>query len=182
MNNTVLIDPTPPEGDQQRVDAIFTGIEKALGFVPDGLKLYGVSPPLLESFVGAIGYFKGQERLGQELLAMIRYVTSSRNECSFCIGFNEAILLQLGKELDDIHATRDDLDKAPLAQNEKALLQLALDSLESPETIDRSRIEQAKSMGWDERDIFDAVYVAANNRAFTTLLKTFNVDHQGSLG
>ncbi len=181
MNDTVLINPASPTEDEKRVNAIFSAIEKSLGFVPDGIKLYAVSPPLLESFVGAIGYFRGQERLSQELLALIRYVTSSRNHCNFCIDFNEGILLQLGKTLDVIRAAADDLDKAPLPENEKALLQFALDALEQPEAIDSSRIDALKARGWEDRDLFDAVFVAANNRGFTTLLKTFNVDHQGAL-
>lgn len=181
MSDSVLINPTTPSDDEKRVGAIFAAVEKSLGFVPDGLKLYAISPPLLESFVGAIGYFRAHERLSQELLAFIRYVTSSRNRCNFCIDFNEGILLQLGKTVEAIHATGDDPGNAPLEVAEKALLQFALDSQEQPEKIDRSRIDALRSLGWEERDMFDAVYVAANNRAFTSLLKTFNVDHQGAL-
>ncbi len=181
MNDKVLIDPTTAADERKSVDAIFSAIEESLGFIPEGLKLYGISPPLLKSFVTAIGYFRSQTRLSQELLAMIRYLSASRHDCRFCIDFNEAILLQLGKELDDIRASRENPDTAPLSDKEKALLKYALDALEEPDAIDEARTEALREQGWSDRDIFEATYVAANNRAFTTMLKTFKLHRQGQL-
>ncbi|WP_419622797.1 hypothetical protein [Thiolapillus sp.] len=53
----VLVNPVIPESDQELVSNIFGGVEELLGFVPAGLRLYGISPPLLQSFVGSVGYF-----------------------------------------------------------------------------------------------------------------------------
>ncbi len=181
MHDNALIDPQPPASDARQVEAVFAMIEESLGFVPDGLRLYGVSPPLLKSFVTAIGHFRGQDRLSQELLATIRYLSASRNHCEFCIDFNEAILLQLGKDQSAIRASRDNPDAAPLPESEKALLKLALDALEDADAIDAARLDGLRQQGWRDRDIFEAVYVAANNRAFTTVLKTFGIHKQGQL-
>lgn len=181
MKDNVLINITPPVADQKQVESIFAKIEESLGFVPDGLRLYGVSPALLKSFVTAIGYFRSQERLSQELLATIRYLTANRNHCAFCIDFNEAILLQLGKNRDQLRAAREDVDKAPLPNNEKALLKFALAALDNPSSTGPDDIANVKTHGWSDRDLFDAVFVAANNRAFTTVLKTFGIERQGQL-
>ncbi len=63
-----LIDPVPPQGDEARVAALLGIIEQELGFVPDGLRLYGISPPLLETFLGTVGYFRsGAGGLSPEL-------------------------------------------------------------------------------------------------------------------
>ena len=180
MKKQPLIIPTLSNEDQQRVDTIFKEVEKNMGFIPDGLRLYSISPPILESFLGIIGYFMSHQGLRPELLAMIRYMTSSQAECKFCIDFNEAILVQLGIDLDDIRATKDDVNNAPLENNEIALLKLALQSNDNPETMDEKAMQAAKTLGWTERDIFETVFIAANNRAFTTMLKTFNVEQQGS--
>ena len=53
-----LLNPAPPEAQQAQVEAIFGQVEQHLGFVPDGLRLYGISPPLLEAFVGNVAYFR----------------------------------------------------------------------------------------------------------------------------
>lgn len=181
MSHSALITPTAPSADQARVEAIFAQVQEQMGFVPDGLKLYGISPPLLESFVATIGYFRGHSKFRQELLAMIRYLASSNNECTFCIDFNESILLHLGLELDQIRASQTSPDRAPLPDNEKVLLNLALNAMKDPDSIAEQDIQQAKDQGWDERDIFEAVLIAANNHAFTTVLKTFKVHHQGAV-
>ncbi len=182
MKDNVLIDITPPAAERKQVEATFAMIEESLGFVPDGLRLYGISPALLKSFVTAIGYFRAQDKLSQELLATIRYLTASKNSCAFCIDFNEAILLQLGKDRDELQAMREDVEKAPLPDNEKALLKFALGAVDDPDATDAEKIAKLKALGWTDRDIFDAVYVAANNRAFTTMLKTFGIERQGQLG
>ncbi len=182
MNDNVLIDITPPDTDRNQVETVFSMIEESLGFVPDGLRLYGVSPALLKSFVTAIGYFRAQDRLSQELLATIRYLTASKNDCSFCIDFNEGILLQLGKDRAELQAAREDIQKAPLPDNERALLEFALAALDNPDSASAEDIAKMKALGWTDQDIFEAVYVAANNRAFTTMLKTFGIERQGQLG
>ena len=87
------VNPVIPESDQELVSNIFGGVEEHLGFVPAGLRLYGISPPLLQSFVGTVGYFMGYERLSQKLLAFVRYLVSSDANCHFCIDFNGAILM-----------------------------------------------------------------------------------------
>ena len=182
MSNTALITPTVATEDQARVEAIFAQVKEQMGFVPDGLKLYSISPPLLESFLGTVGYFRGHPTFRQELLAMIRYLASSKNNCTFCIDFNESILLHLGLELDDIRNSRENPDQAPLPDHENVLLTLALNALNTPDAINTEDVRKAKASGWDERAIFEAVLMAANNQAFTTVLKTFNIHHQGELG
>ena len=180
MSNKPLITPTLNDDDKQRVDAIFEQVEQSMGFVPDGLRLYSVSPAILESFLGAVGYFMSHPTLRPELLAMIRYLTSSKVGCSFCIDFNEAILVKLGINLDDVRAARDNVNQAPLEDKEIALLKIALNSNDNPDSMDEKVMEEARTLGWTEREIFDAVFIAASNRAFTTVLKTFNVEQQGS--
>lgn len=177
---TSLISPTVPADDSQKVNAILSGVEQHLGFVPDGLRLYSMSPPLLEAFVGNVGYFMSHPRLSQELLASIRYLVSTRANCSFCIDFNAGILMNLGKSEEDLAAARQDPDKAPLGDEEKLLLKIALRAIDAPEGITEADLQAAVAAGFSERDVFDAVVAAANNRALTHVLRTFKIEHQGA--
>jgi len=56
-----LLNPIPPAGQENRVEAVYQAIQNHIGFVPDGLRLYSFSPPLLETFVGNVSYFNSGE-------------------------------------------------------------------------------------------------------------------------
>ena len=182
MNKQVrqpLLQPTPPAAEAMRVETILNGVKERFGFVPDGLRLYGLSPTLLENFLAGVGYFMNHPRLEQQLLAMIRYLGSVRVECPFCIDFNEAYLAQLGADLDQVRASRGDIDKAPVSAAALPLLRLALKGLDNPDAVNEADLDAVRKHGWSDSDMFDVVAVAAQNRAFTTLLKTFKVEQQG---
>lgn len=178
-NNQPLLHPIPPSGDEDRVAAVLGAIEQKLGFVPDGLRLYSFSPPLLESFVSNIGYFNSGERLSPSLMAMIRYMVSWNSKCQFCIDMNEGFLTNMGVSLDAVRAARTDPDAAPVTDKEKPLLKIALKAVTAPESVNSSDMDAARAQGWNDRDIFDVVAQAASNRAFSYVLRTFNVEHHG---
>lgn len=179
--DTPLISPQPPAEDIQRVNAIFDAIQERIGFIPDGMRLYSLSPPLLETFIGNVSYFNGGGTgLSPELTAMIRYLVSWQAGCSFCIDMNEGFLVSLGKELDSVRAARNNPELAPLPDRDKALLRLALKASNSPEFVSKDDLDQAREHGWQERDLFDTVVQAASMRAFNIVLRTFKIEHQGA--
>ncbi|MCB1870813.1 MAG: hypothetical protein H6964_11000 [Chromatiaceae bacterium] len=181
-DRSALIHPRIPEGDETKVAAILGAIEAHLGFVPDGLRLYSFSPPLLESFISNINYFNmGGTHLSPALTAMIRYQVSWDSGCSFCVDMNEGFLTNMGMKLDSIRASRGVPEAAPLDNKDKALLMLATKSVTTPEAIGQADLAEVRRYGWDDRAIFDAVVQAANNRAFNYVLRTFNIEHQGAL-
>ncbi|MBV2091030.1 MAG: hypothetical protein KUF72_09075 [Candidatus Thiodiazotropha sp. (ex Ctena orbiculata)] len=180
MNTTALIDPTPPNEDMESVEAIFKSIEKSFGLLPDGLVLYGISPPLLKSFVDSFSYLANHDQLSQQLLGLIRYLNSNSVECPYCIDFNAGFLVGLGTTPEQLQATLEEIGNAPLNENEKALLSFTMKSLNEPENITREDLQTVRDCGFTDRNIFDAVVAAANNRAFTTVLKTFDVIQQGA--
>ena len=175
---TALLDPTPPQAERARVDAVFEMAEEMLGFVPAGMRLYGVSPSLLELFAGTVGYFRNGTALSPRLTAMIRYLVSDRADCRFCVDLNEGFLTSMGEDLEQVRAVRDDIARAPLDERERPLLQLALHAVTDPEQDAAALIAAARDAGWKEREIFDAVLQAASNRAFNHVLKTFNIETQ----
>lgn len=174
-----LLQPAAPAGEEERVATIFHMAEQHLGFVPDGLRLYSISPPLLETFFTTVGYFRNGTSLSPVLTTMIRYLVSSAAECRFCIDLNEGFLDHLGIDINRARRARDDLSQAPVADNERILLDIALRSVSDPHSVDQADIDAAHAQGWDDRAIFDAVAQATSNRAFNYLLRTFNVEQQG---
>ena len=175
-----LLSPRPPEGEEERIAAIFASVEQHIGFVPDGLRLYSLSPPLLENFMSNVGYFNSGERVSPALMVVIRYLVSSDAKCQFCIDLNEGFLANMGVDLDRARAARSNLDAAPVEEKEKPLLSIALKAVKDPESVTEADVNAARAQGWGDREIFDVVAQAASNRAFNYVLRAFNVEHQGA--
>lgn len=175
-----LLTPVPPPGEEQRVEAVLEMARQHLGFVPDGLRLYSFSPPLLENFFSNVGYFLNGTSLSPLLTTMIRYLVSAGAHCQFCIDLNEGFLDQMGVDLDTARAARANPALAPVTEAEHALLDIALRAVTDPEGVDATAIEAARAQGWSDREIFDAAAQAVNNRAFNFMLRTFNIEQQGA--
>jgi len=175
-----LISPQTPAGDEQRVAAVFNAIQERMGFVPDAMRLYSLSPPLLENFAGHVSYFNGGgTHLSPELTSMIRYLVSWQSGCTYSTDINEQILIKLGLDQSAVRAARNNPELAPLSDQDKALLRLALKAANSPEFVGQEDLDQARAYGWQERDLFDTVVQAANIRAFNIVVRTFKLEHQG---
>lgn len=179
MTSTVLINPESPSAEKEKVDAILQSVEDGFGFIPDGLTLYGISPPLLETFTGTFGYFMGHDELTPELFTMIRYLVSSEVNCSYCIDFNGGLLIDMGKTAEQLQATRENIDHAPLSELESALLKISIASVNDPVAVTQDDLQKARDLGASDRNIFDVVVAASSNKAFTQVLRTFNVIEQG---
>ncbi len=179
-NNHALIQPKAPAGEEEKVAGMLGAMEQHLGFLPDGLKLYSFSPPLLETFIGNISYFNSGSRLDPRLMAMIRYLVSWQANCSYCIDLNETFLAGMGVDLAAVRAARNNVDAAPLPLRELQLLKFALRSVNDPDHISDTDLALLRDEGWTDRDIFDVVVQAANNRAFNNILRTFKIEHQGA--
>ena len=142
------------------------------------MRLYGISPPLLESFAGTVGYFRSGTTLSPLLTTTIRYLVSERASCRFCIDMNEGFLAKLGVDVDTARAARQDPSLAPVSARELPLLKLALHAVSEPDADASALVAEARQAGWSDREIFDAVLQAASNRALNLVLKTFNVETQ----
>jgi alkylhydroperoxidase family enzyme len=173
------IQPTPPAEEHAKVEAIFQAVEGQMGLVPDAVRLYGISPPLLGAFLSGVGYFHGGIRLSAALTAMIRYLVFCASECRFCIDLNEARLVGVGLGLDRLRAAGENPALAPLPPAELTLLGLALTAVQDPTRATPEPIEEAKAAGFGEREVFDAVVLAANNKALNIVLESSRVETQG---
>lgn len=180
MTNHVLINPEIPAEEGGHVERILKGVKMRLGFVPAGLRLYAVSPPVLEQFVNMVGYFMEHPRLDVKLMVFIRYLVSSVANCRFCIDLNASILLEMGVTPEQLEAARNDADDVPLDNANRTLLKIALASIAAPDDVSQADIDLAKAQGFTDRDVFDAVIIAANNKAFTHVLRTFKVEEQAA--
>jgi len=173
------IDVTPPASATEQVEQLIAPYAQILGRTPGGLNMLGVSPPVLEHYLGTLDYYMQHPTLGQPLLTFIRYLVSWRGHCDYCVDLNEAFLMGAGLELEAIRAAREAPEQAPLEPRDKAMLLLALDAVDHPERITAERTETLRAAGWTDRDMFDAVWHATGNRAFGRTADAFGLTPDG---
>lgn len=165
------------ENVEPQVAAIYGQIEEAMGRVPNALRLYSVSPGLLEQQWAQIGYYRQHPSLGFHLLALIRMLVSQDNQCAYCVGFNEAMLIQVGGlDAELVAAIKQDPDEAPLSGKDKALLRFVLRATRDPLSIRADDVDELRGLGWTDSEMLDAVQHGARNVAVDVVFNTFKID------
>jgi uncharacterized peroxidase-related enzyme len=134
------------------------GIRGLVAFRPEtGRSLYQLAEALL---VGDSPLSRGE----RETIAAF---VSRRNECDFCMDSHAAAARHL---LGDAHATVDavlsDPDTAPVTAKLKALLTIAGKVQRGGRTVTDDDVAAARAEGATDRDIHDAVLIAASFSMF----------------
>jgi len=177
---TPLMQPTPPVGQEEAVEKMLVAANEVMGFVPDPLLLMGVSPDILSEFTEFLSYYEMHPRLNSNLLAMMRYLVASRNDCKYCVTTSEGIMVENGMDLDDLRSAQEDPSTAPLPQKEKVLLILVLKMVLNSDEVEAADLEIAHANGWEDKDIYEAANYTVRNYAVDLLLKALKVDGQGA--
>lgn len=100
-------------------------------------------------------------------------MAASDCDYEYCINFNQNILIAAGANEQALEAIKDDPDKAPLEDNERAMLKFVSKAIKTPEAIMQSDVEALHNAGWDDSDILDAVAHGAFMQGHSTLMKAF---------
>jgi AhpD family alkylhydroperoxidase len=102
-----IISTVTPEQASGKVAEVYGQIQQMMGRVPKAFQLYSSSPVLLEQGMQQIAYYMQHPTLSFPLLAMVRMLVSQHNDCQYCVGFNESMLMQMaGLAPEQVAATR----------------------------------------------------------------------------
>ena len=172
-----LIHTVEPRSAEGSVAAIFREVEQVMGRVPSGMQLYANSPALLDQQWQVIGYYAQHPRLSFAFGSAVRMLVSQENDCDYCLGFNEALLIdRCGWTPEQVAATKRDATAAPLDVKEKALLRFVLETVNSRRPASRDNIDGLLKLGWTTGDILDAVALGARNVAVDIIFNTFQLE------
>jgi hypothetical protein len=142
--------------------------------VPEPLVMMSASPDLAYHQSNLIRYFRSQERLDLGLLATIRYLVAWEYDYQFCINFNAGLLQQAGgMSAADLVNLRAHPEQVPLEESQKEMLLFVLKAVKSPEKVKKADVEKLHQLGWNDRNIFDAVYHGASMVALSIMFKAF---------
>ena len=169
-----LIQTYTPENATGQVKEIYNQIESAFGSVPNALQVYSSSPALLARQWQQVGYYMQHPTLSFNLLAMIRMLISEKTHCEYCVGFNEAMLINMGGlTIEQVAAIKDNPHNAPISDKDKAMLLFVLKATSAAASVNQSDIAGLKAQGWSDGDILDGLshgaYMLAGDTIFNAL-------------
>ncbi len=171
-----LLQPVPVETATGEVKENYDFFLGASGMVPRPFQMWSLSPGLQSIQKHFIHYYYSQSALSMGLTAFIRMLVSEELGFEYCISFNAGVLKSLGITSDDqVAHILADPTKAPLPNNERALLLFVLKACKTPEKVNAGDIGDLKAMGWSEKDIFEALVHGAGMISLGTMYKALQM-------
>ncbi len=171
-----LITPVPPEQAEGIIKEGYDFFMERVGTVPKPLEMISVSPVLFEMQMKRLKYLSQHPNLSMVLLSHIRYLVSSNLAYQTCTDFNKYVLQKQGVSDDDFKMMAQDPSQARLEDNEIAMLLFVLNSVKDPTSVGKSDIENLKKMGWEDRDLVDALAQGVNMIDHSIMMQVFQMD------
>lgn len=173
-----LIHTIAPEEATGELAKLYKIIEAMRGSVGNNAKLFSISPELLRQQMDFIRFYMNHPTLSLPLLAAIRIMVSSGEECQFCIDYNTGMLINLaGWTFDQVNAMRNDPNAANLPEREIAMLNLAIKAIRNAHGVSANDLDTLREMGWSDSDILDAVNHATRMLATDIIFNTFKIEN-----
>lgn len=172
-----LIRTIEPEEATGELAKLYQTIEAMRGSVGNNAKLFSLSPELLRQQMDFIQFYMNHPTLSMPLLAAIRIMVSSDEECKFCIDFNTGLLINLaGWTIDQVNAMRKDPNAANLPKRETAMLNLTIKAIRNAHGVTANDLDALRDIGWSDNDILDAVNHATRMLATDIIFNTFKIE------
>lgn len=166
-----------PQQSEGKVAEIYQQVSDTFGFIPNAMHLYSVSPAAMERQWSYLSYNMQHPKLSNLLLALIRLLVSANKGCDYCVNLNTGILLQNGLSIEAIQELKQDTTRAPLEEADMAMLQFVLKATNDAPSRSAEEVQQLRDVGFDDKDIFDAVQHGAHMVAVEILFDTFNLEN-----
>lgn len=173
-----LIQTIAPEKATGELATLYTAIEAMRVTVGNNAQLFSVSPELLRQQMDFIKFYMNHPSLSMPLLAAIRIMVSSGEECQFCIDYNTGMLINLaGWTFDQVTTMRKDPKSANLPEREIAMLLFTLKAVRNAHGVSANDLDSLREMEWSDSDILDAVNHATRMLATDIIFNTFKIEN-----
>ncbi len=151
--------------------------------VPGILKCFATHPPMLRHMLGLAESFLFVDGcLTRRHKEMIATLVSNENQCPYCADSHGYALRNLGGSAEELAAIQGcDLQATTFSSHERALLQFVDKLTRASHTIDSSDIQGLIEAGWSEKQIAEAIHIAALFAAFNRIVNSFGVPSQNLL-
>lgn len=166
-----LISFTDTKDAKDEVKAVYDEITKAWGFVPVVMKQYSLNPQLLRIQWELYKELGNNKNFDPKMLTMMRMLLGESQECTYCLGLNKGMLINMFKvPMDEVIALSKDASTAKLDDKQKAMLLFILKAAKTPHSTSAKDIAGLKKLGWTDKDIFEGVKSGTNVIAATLFI------------
>jgi alkylhydroperoxidase family enzyme len=176
------INTVPPEKAEGIIKEGYDMFLKNFGLIPKPIEMISASPALFELQLKRLYYFAKHPKLSYALLAHIRYLVSRNLSYRYCTDLNKHILEKLGVGEDDMRKMEADPSKSMLESNESAMLAFVIKSVKAPGSVTDADIENLKELGWEEKDIVDALMQGVSMIDHAIMMEVFQMDQNCMIG
>lgn len=171
-----LVTTVAPEKAEGVIKEGYEMFMKNVGAIPQPMQLMSISPQLFELQLKRIRYFGKHPKLSFALLAHIRYLAAQTLDYGYCMDLNRHFLKKLGNDDDNIRAMEQDSSKSLLEESEGAMLDFVIRAMKKPTAITAADIARLKELGWEERDMVDALAQGVGMIDHAIMMQVFQID------
>lgn len=177
-----LINTVSPEQAEGEMKKAYDMFMKNLGIIPRPLEMMSASPAVFDQQLQRIRYYTNHPTLSFALLSHIRYLVAHSLNYSFCVDFNRHILKRQGLKDEDIYAMELDPTKSLLEEKDSAMLAFVVKAVKAPGSVQADEINRLKEMGWEDRDLVDALAHGVNMIDHSIMMEVFQMDQDCMVG
>ena len=177
-----LIKTVTLENAEGKMKTTYDMFMQNLGIIPRPLEMMSASPAIFDYQLQRIQYYTDHPTLSFALLSHIRYLVARNLNYSFCIDFNKHILKKQGLGDDDIHKMEADPTKSLLEEKDSAMLAFVVKAVKAPGSVQADEISRLKEMGWEDRDLVDALAHGVNMIDHSIMMEVFQMDQDCLVG
>lgn len=176
-----LIGTVPPEKAEGTIKEAYDMFMKNIGVIPKPMEMMSASPALFELQFRRILYLSQHPTLSFSLLAHIRYLSAYSLDYPFCMDFNKILLQKQGLTDDDLRQIEADPSKSLLEEDENAMLAFVIKAVKSPKSITSQDIQALRGLGWEDRDMVDALSQGVSMIDHSIMMEVFRMDQDCGL-
>ncbi len=171
-----LISTVAPDKAEGSIKEAYEMFMKNVGMIPKPMEMMSASPDLFDVQYRRIRYFAKHPKLSFALLAHIRYLVAHNLDYGFCMDFNKYMLKKQGVSDEDIMKMERDPSRSLLEDNESAMLDFVVRAVKDPASVGEKDIKKLKELGWEDRDMVDALSQGVSMIDHSIMMQVFDID------
>jgi len=146
------------EVQKEKLEKLFKKVEAIYGNVVPQMEFLGnMDVGYLEDFLKEVMRLVKHPNIDFDLFAFIRLHIAFKEDYTYCKAFNTKLLLGRGFTQLQLDSAVINIEIIPFDKKHQALATFAIKSMYESHLCIASDFEELYSMGWSQRDVFDAV-------------------------
>lgn len=170
-----LIEYIKREDATGQIAEVYKSIEERMKIVPNVIQFHTASPEMFGKIMNVFNHYSNHQSLNPVLVSYIRLLISNVAGGEYCVRFQSALLLFMGISENDLKIAKDDYNKVNLDSKNKSMLCFVLDEMFDKITNAEKRIEELRTLGWNDQEIYEASVLGALQKGMVQLIKTFKI-------